>query len=71
MKITINKLRATIEQTVALVCLDDQGCQMVSFQTQNPSLGKFLRAVAWKIIFCTFGTFFPGLVKCAKKNWQP
>jgi hypothetical protein len=24
----------------------DQGCQMVSFQTKNPNLGKFWRALA-------------------------
>jgi hypothetical protein len=25
-----------------------QGCQMVSFQTQNPNLGKFCRVSEWK-----------------------
>jgi hypothetical protein len=25
-----------------------QGCQMVYFQTKNPNLGKFWRALDWK-----------------------
>jgi hypothetical protein len=27
-----------------------QGCQMVYFQTKNPNLGKFWRALEWKMI---------------------
>jgi hypothetical protein len=27
-----------------------QGCQMVSFQTKNPDLGKFRRALDWKML---------------------
>jgi hypothetical protein len=27
-----------------------QGCQMVSFQTQNPNLGKFWSALDWKML---------------------
>jgi hypothetical protein len=27
-----------------------QGCQMVSFQTKNPNLGKFWRALDWKML---------------------
>jgi hypothetical protein len=27
-----------------------QGCQMVCFQTKNPNLGKFLRALEWKMM---------------------
>jgi hypothetical protein len=27
-----------------------QGCQMVSFQTKNPNLGKFWRAQDWKML---------------------
>jgi hypothetical protein len=27
-----------------------QDCQMVSFQTKNPKLGKFWRALAWKML---------------------
>jgi hypothetical protein len=68
----------------------DQGCQMVSFQTKNPNLDKFWRALdrkmlmyfmtIWNILqtlryFMTiwytlysFGTFFPVLVSCNKKN---
>jgi hypothetical protein len=26
----------------------EQGCQMVYFQTKNPNLGKFGRALEWK-----------------------
>jgi hypothetical protein len=30
-----------------------QGCQMVSFQIKNPNLGKFWRALDWKmLIYC-------------------
>jgi hypothetical protein len=39
-------LRSIKEQTPALV----QGCQMDCFQTKNPNLGKFWRALAWKIL---------------------
>jgi hypothetical protein len=28
----------------------DQGCQMVSFQTKNPNLGKFWRVLRWKML---------------------
>jgi hypothetical protein len=28
----------------------EQGCQMVSFQTKNPNLGKFWRALEWKML---------------------
>jgi hypothetical protein len=27
-----------------------QGCQMVYFQTENPNLGKFWRALEWKML---------------------
>jgi hypothetical protein len=27
-----------------------QGCQMVYFQTKNPNLGKFWRALEWKML---------------------
>jgi hypothetical protein len=26
------------------------GCKMVCFQTKNPNLGKFWRALQWKIL---------------------
>jgi hypothetical protein len=29
---------------------DSQGCQMVCFQTKNPNLGKFWRALEWKML---------------------
>jgi hypothetical protein len=32
-----------------------QGCQMVYFQTQNPNLGKFLRALDWKNVDIFYG----------------
>jgi hypothetical protein len=28
----------------------DQGCQLVCFQTKNPSLGKFWRALEFKLL---------------------
>jgi hypothetical protein len=43
-----------------------QGCQMVSFQTKNPNLGKFWMTLDWKMlidftaiwnILQTFGIF--------------
>jgi hypothetical protein len=48
-----------------------QGCQMVSFQTKNPNLGKFWKALDWKMliylmaiwnILQTFGIFYGHLV---------
>jgi hypothetical protein len=32
-----------------------QGCQMVCFQTKNPNLGKFWRALDWKKLIYFFG----------------
>jgi hypothetical protein len=29
---------------------DNQGCQMVYFQTKNPNLGKFWMALEWKML---------------------
>jgi hypothetical protein len=49
----------------------DQGCQMVSFQTKNPNLGKLWRALHWRMliyfmalrnILQTFGIFYDHLV---------
>jgi hypothetical protein len=31
---------------------EDQGCQMVCFQTKNPNLDKFCRASGWKMLIC-------------------
>jgi hypothetical protein len=48
-----------------------RGCQMVYFQTKNPNLGKFWRALEWKMlkyfmtiwnILRTFGIFYDHLV---------
>jgi hypothetical protein len=48
-----------------------QGCQMVYFQTKNPNLGKFWRALDWKMliyfmaiwnILWRFGIFYDHLV---------
>jgi hypothetical protein len=48
-----------------------QGCQMVSFQTKNPNLGKFWRAQDWKMLIYfkaiwnisqKFGIFYDHLV---------
>jgi hypothetical protein len=62
----------------------DQGCQMVSFQTKIPYLGKFWRALEWKMLInfmaiwnilwlfhdhlVHFVFIFPVLVSCTKKN---
>jgi hypothetical protein len=62
-----------------------QGCQMVCFQTQNPNLGKFWRALDWQIYFMAvwnilwkFWTFYDHLVHFVRfgihvprKIWQP
>jgi hypothetical protein len=32
-----------------------QGCQMVYFQTKNPNMGKFRRALEWKKVSIFFG----------------
>jgi hypothetical protein len=51
--------------------ITDRGCQMVYFQIKNLSLGKFLRALDWKMliyfmsicnILQTFGIFYDHLV---------
>jgi hypothetical protein len=36
-----------------------QGCQMVCFQTKNPNLGKFWRALEWEMLvyLWSFGIF--------------
>jgi hypothetical protein len=63
------------------------GCQMVYFQTENPDLGKFRRALDWEMfmdfmyiwnILWTFGTFCIHLVHFVrfwchlpKRIWQP
>jgi hypothetical protein len=31
-----------------------QGCNMVYFQTKNPNLGKFWRALEWKMLVYVF-----------------
>jgi hypothetical protein len=49
-------------------CSGHQGCQMVCFQTKYPNLGKFWRALEWKIfngrwkILRSFGIFNRNLV---------
>jgi hypothetical protein len=67
-----------------------RGCQIAYFQTKNPNLGKFWKALQWEMlvyviatwsiyghlvyfvalwyILWLFGTFFPVLVSCTKKN---
>jgi hypothetical protein len=49
----------------------EQGCQMVCFQTKNPNLGKFCMALDWKMfvyfmatwnILWRFGIFYDHLV---------
>jgi hypothetical protein len=50
---------------------EGQGCQMVYFQTKTPNLGKFWRALEWKMmvyfiviwnILRSFGIFYGHLV---------
>jgi hypothetical protein len=57
--------------------LDSQDCQMVSFRTKNPNLGKFWRVLDGKMfiyyraflnILLTFGIFYYHLVLFAF-NW--
>jgi hypothetical protein len=47
------------------------------FKPKNPNLGKFWRALDWKMliyftaiwyILCSFGIFFPVLESCTKKT---
>jgi hypothetical protein len=60
-----------------------QGCQMAYFQTKNPSLGNFWRALQWKMfvsftaiwsilqpfgIFYGYLVYFSLLVCCTTKN---
>jgi hypothetical protein len=35
-----------------LVFIQNQGCEMVYFQTKNTNLGKFWRALEWKMLVC-------------------
>jgi hypothetical protein len=37
-------------KVVGLVPGHHQGCQMIYFQTKNPNLGKFWRALKWKML---------------------
>jgi hypothetical protein len=62
----------------------DQGCQMVYFQTKNSNLGRFWRALEWKLLVSdipiwnilrpfgifawSFGKFAPFWENCVKKN---
>jgi hypothetical protein len=50
----------------------DQGCQMVYFRTENTNLGKFWRALGWKMlvyfmaiwyILWSFGIFYNVVLK--------
>jgi hypothetical protein len=57
----------TLGQTKLIASRHCQGCQIVCFQTKNPNLGKFGRALDWKMliyfmpiwnILQTFGIFY-------------
>jgi hypothetical protein len=59
------------ELKVNQIKCDKQGCMMVCFQTKNPILGKFWRALEWKMrvyfmviwnILLSFGIFYGYLV---------
>jgi hypothetical protein len=63
---------AIVKSTRSLTPVADchQGCQMVCFQTKNPNLGKFWRALEWKMleyfmalfnILRSFGIFYGDL----------
>jgi hypothetical protein len=63
--------RLTFPRQTIRVSFYWQGCQMVCFQTKNPNLGKFLRALDWKTliffmaiwnILWRFGIFYGHLV---------
>jgi hypothetical protein len=54
-----------------LLCRRTQGCQTISFQTNNPNFGKFWKALDWKMLIYfmaswtileTFGIFYDHLV---------
>jgi hypothetical protein len=58
--------------------ISPQGCQMVYFQTKNPNLGKFRRALEWKRlghsmtiwnILQSLGTFYGHLVIYVVTIW--
>jgi hypothetical protein len=40
------------------------GCQMVCFQTRNPNLGKFWRALEWMILVYFMSIFGPFGICC-------
>jgi hypothetical protein len=44
------KLFPHSENSPAKWLQESQGCQMVYFQTKNPNLSKFGRALEWKIL---------------------
>jgi hypothetical protein len=46
------------------VAAAEQGCQMVYFPTKNPNLGKFWRALEWKMLvyFMTICNIYSHLV---------
>jgi hypothetical protein len=52
----------------------EQGCQMVCFQTKNPNLGKFWRALDWKILahFMFIWYIISGFgILCQEKSGNP
>jgi hypothetical protein len=60
-----------LRESCHVFCSVPQGCQTVCFQTKNPNLGKFWRALDWKMliyfmdiwnILRTFGIFCVHLV---------
>jgi hypothetical protein len=42
-----------------LETINNQGCQMVCFQTKNPNLGKFWRVLQWKMFQVFFNKYNP------------
>jgi hypothetical protein len=52
-----------MSKVTSLVSCLKQGSQMVYFQTKNPTLGNFLRALDWKMLDINYGhlKYFTGI----------
>jgi hypothetical protein len=51
--IILNKTELQISYLITSSLHTYQGCQMVYFQAKNPNLGKFWRALEWKmLVYC-------------------
>jgi hypothetical protein len=60
-KILVDNYKKSHRRHSAAKSSDDQGCQMVYFQTKRPNLGKFGRVFQWKmLLFVTIWYIFYG-----------